>query len=85
MEQAKRGDLLEHILSRGSLSEHESRSIFRGIVLAVQHLHGNNIAHRDLKCENILIDEHGQAKLSDFGFARYVTDQVSIVWQAAVY
>ena len=75
MEQAKRGDLLEYILSRGSLPENETRSIFHGVVLAVQYLHSHNIAHRDLKCENILLDDHGQAKLSDFGFARFVIDQ----------
>ena len=77
MEQAKRGDLLEYILSRGSLPENETRSIFQGVVLAVQYLHSHNIAHRDLKCENILLDDHGQAKLSDFGFARFVIDQVT--------
>lgn len=74
MEQAKRGDLLEYILSRNSLPEDETRGIFQDVVVGVQYLHGNNIAHRDLKCENILLDEHGRAKLSDFGFARYVTD-----------
>ena len=76
MEQAKRGDLLEYILSRGSLPENETRSIFHGVVLAVQYLHSHNIAHRDLKCENILLDDRGQAKLSDFGFARFVIDPV---------
>jgi len=79
MEQAKRGDLLEYILSRGSLPENETRSIFHGVVLAVQYLHSHNIAHRDLKCENILLDDHGQAKLSDFGFARFVIDQVYLL------
>jgi len=78
MEQAKRGDLLEYILSRGSLPENETRTIFHGVVLAVQYLHSHNIAHRDLKCENILLDDHGQAKLSDFGFARFVIDQVQV-------
>jgi len=77
MEQAKRGDLLEYILSRSSLPENETRSIFHGVVLAVQYLHSHNIAHRDLKCENILLDEHGHAKLTDFGFARFVIDQVT--------
>ena len=76
MEHAKRGDLLEYILSRGSLPENETRSIFHGVLLAVQYLHSHNIAHRDLKCENILLDDRGQAKLSDFKFTRFVIDEV---------
>lgn len=36
MEQAKKGDLLEHILSRGSLSEKEAKKIFVGVVKALQ-------------------------------------------------
>ena len=88
MEQAKRGDLLEYILSRGSLPENETRSIFHGVVLAVQYLHNHNIAHRDLKCENILLDELGHAKLTDFGFARFVVDQVCtlyVTWKFEIF
>ena len=79
MDQAKRGDFLEHILSQGSLSEAESRVIFHGIVLAVQYLHSIYIAHRDIKNDNVLLDEHGHAKLSDFGFARHVVDKVRVM------
>ncbi len=35
----------------------------------VQFLHNNNIVHRDIKLENFLIDENGQIKVIDFGFA----------------
>lgn len=77
MEQAQRGDLLEYILSKGHLPEAEAKRIFYGIVKGLQYCHVNNVAHRDLKCENILLDEHFQAKLSDFGFARIVMDPLS--------
>ncbi len=37
----------------------------------MKHLHGKNIVHRDLKLENVLIDENLNAILIDFGFADY--------------
>ena len=92
MEQAKKGDLLECVLRRGFLAEKESKKILLGVVRALQFCHSNNIAHRDLKCENILLDENGDAKLSDFGFARCVIDQTTqetiiesnLLWQCGL-
>ena len=40
---------------------------------AVHYLHINNMIHRDVKPENLLIDENMQLKLCDFGFARKIT------------
>jgi len=44
---------------------------FRQLVSAVEYLHSMDIAHRDLKCENVLLTGRDQIKISDFGFARY--------------
>lgn len=40
------------------------------IVLALEYLHENNIIYRDLKPENVFIDQQGFVKLGDFGFAK---------------
>ena len=74
MRYAENGDLLEFILKKGSISEAQSRVWMRQLCLAVQYLHDMEIAHRDLKCENALITSNYNLKVSDFGFARYVTD-----------
>lgn len=71
---AENGDLLDFILKKGSISEAQSRVWMRQLCLGVQYLHDMEIAHRDLKCENALITSNYNLKVSDFGFARYVTD-----------
>lgn len=74
MRYAEKGDLLQYILKHGQLPENQARVWARQIALAVQYLHEMNIAHRDLKCENILITANQNTKLSDFGFSRFVVD-----------
>ena len=63
MELADNGDLLDYINSRRHIPEPESRCIFRQITNAVQFLHSNGLAHRDLKCENILLGHNMEVKL----------------------
>jgi serine kinase len=77
MERADGGDLLDHIINNFPLDRQREVEIFQQLLAAVEHCHSKNIAHRDLKCENILMDAEGQVKLADFGFARCCRDPQS--------
>ena len=70
MDIAAGGDLLDYIKTRGFVRENLSKKVFMQIVQAVKHCHENGVLHRDLKCENILLDERGNVKITDFGFAK---------------
>ena len=74
MEYARKGDLLQFIKEKGLLSESKSRSLFKQIVIALGHCHAWSIIHRDIKLDNILINEHNTVKLCDFGVSRIMRD-----------
>lgn len=63
MEFAAGGELYDYLSERKVLSEEEARRIFRQVSTAVYYCHKHKICHRDLKLENILLDEHGNAKV----------------------
>ncbi|KAJ3129949.1 serine/threonine-protein kinase KIN2 [Nowakowskiella sp. JEL0407] len=63
------GQMLDYIISHGRLKEKHARKFIRQIVSAVDYCHKNNIVHRDLKIENVLIDKSGNIKLIDFGLS----------------
>mmetsp|Transcript_1853 Transcript_1853/g.6574 ORF Transcript_1853/g.6574 Transcript_1853/m.6574 type:complete len:797 (-) Transcript_1853:3052-5442(-) len=72
------GDLMTRIKSRGKLSEATSRRFFVQLIQGLEYCHKTeNIAHRDLKPQNILVDETPEGdvlKISDFGLAALVND-----------
>ncbi|KAG8451150.1 hypothetical protein GDO86_003421 [Hymenochirus boettgeri] len=69
MEYASQGDLYDYICDRQRLNDNEARKFFRQIVSAVHYCHANGIVHRDLKLENILLDENKNIKIADFGLS----------------
>ncbi|MDD2503979.1 MAG: protein kinase, partial [Clostridia bacterium] len=62
------GETLKNRIRReGRLSMEEAVRIASEICSALQHAHDNNIVHRDIKPQNILINKEGTAKVADFG------------------
>lgn len=52
-----------------TITEATAKLIFKQIFEGVRHCHEKRISHRDLKLENILVDENNGVKIIDFGFS----------------
>uniref|UniRef100_A0A8D0CD37 Testis-specific serine/threonine-protein kinase 3 n=1 Tax=Salvator merianae TaxID=96440 RepID=A0A8D0CD37_SALMN len=69
MELAEDGDVFDCVLQGGPLPESRAKALFRQLVEAIRYCHSCGVAHRDLKCENALLQGFN-LKLTDFGFAK---------------
>ncbi|KAG1970397.1 hormonally up-regulated neu tumor-associated kinase homolog A-like [Pimephales promelas] len=69
MELCPGGNLMNHIYEKKRLDEREAQKYVRQLVMAVEHLHRAGVVHRDLKIENLLLDEQDNIKLIDFGLS----------------
>src|SRR5256712_338575 len=69
-----RGKPLSSVLAaRGSLPPAEIRQVLVQVARALAYAHKSGIVHRDIKPDNIMFDEHGQAVVTDFGIAKAAT------------
>ncbi|XP_021369212.1 hormonally up-regulated neu tumor-associated kinase homolog [Mizuhopecten yessoensis] len=71
-ELCKGGDLMDYICQRKKLEEREAKKFIRQIVSAIEYLHRLGILHRDLKVENLLLDENRDIKIIDFGLSNTI-------------
>jgi len=73
-EYAPNGEMFAHIDKTGRLSEEEARRVFCQILSAVDYSHQRHVVHRDIKTENLLLDENLNVKIADFGFGNFFQD-----------
>lgn len=71
MEYLAGGDLMTLLMKKDILNEEDSKFYIAELILAVDAIHKINFIHRDLKPDNILIDNKGHLKLSDFGLCKH--------------
>jgi hypothetical protein len=70
MEYLPGGDLKELVDGRGALPGKMLSRIGADVAAGLAHAHGRGVIHRDIKPQNVLMDEYGSPKLTDFGIAR---------------
>jgi serine/threonine protein kinase len=70
MDFIKGGELFQHLKIHRKFNERVAKFFAAEIVLALEYLHSMKIIYRDLKPENVLLDEHGHICITDFGMAK---------------
>ena len=77
MDYYENGDL-SHFLNKQPLKEKFTRKYMKQLSNGLKYLLDNNILHRDLKPQNILLSKNYDIKITDFGFATYYTKDTII-------
>ncbi len=72
MEYVPGGDLKDLMDEKGPMPESELSRIGAALAAGLAHAHERGVVHRDVKPQNVLMDERGRPKLTDFGIARAV-------------
>jgi serine/threonine protein kinase len=75
VEKHNNGDLMDVLIKKNiELNQDEKYNILKDIFSAVEYCHKNNIAHLDIKCENVLLKDKKTPLLIDFGSSRIIHD-----------
>ena len=69
MEFVAGGDLLEHLMEHGAMSEADTATLVSELAGAIALLHAQGVCHADIKPENLLLTNDGHIKLVDFGLS----------------
>ena len=70
MELCGGGDLLNYVRKRRKLKEDVAKWVVMQVVEGLHYCHSKGIVHRDIKLDNLLLDECGIVKICDFGVSK---------------
>ncbi len=79
-----RGTTLSAMLQNGPISQREAARWIAQMARALHFAHERGVLHRDIKPSNILVDELGNARLTDFGLAKQIDANESLTGTGAV-
>jgi serine/threonine protein kinase len=68
------GDLMNLLMLKDKLTELETKQYIAEIIMAISVVHSHGYIHRDIKPDNILLDNVGHIKLTDFGLCKKIDD-----------
>ena len=74
LELCQGGELFTYLRDSWKFPEKTAKFYAGSVALGFQHMHSKNIIYRDLKPENLLLDNEGWLKIADFGLAKDVKD-----------
>ncbi|MAI71119.1 MAG: protein kinase [Rhodopirellula sp.] len=77
------GTDLQKKINAGLLDPKEAARYVRDVARAIHHAHHKGVLHRDLKPANVLIDEHDQVHVTDFGLAKHMDSDSSVTGSGA--